>query len=98
MFSRINAKMPSRFTLNFGAYAKDFSRPGKPTDNGFIDTFNSKLRAESRNAHWLMSLADARETLEHWLSHCNEVRPHSATGYKVPNAIDNPGGATSPSP
>jgi putative transposase len=38
----------------------DFSRPGKPTDNGFIEAFNSKLRAECLNANWFMDLADAR--------------------------------------
>ena len=53
--------------LDLWAYANDvildFSRPGKPTDNGFIEAFNSKLRAECLNAHWFMSLADAREKL-----------------------------------
>jgi len=39
----------------------DFSRPGKPTDNAFIEAFNSKLRAECLNAHWFMSLEDARQ-------------------------------------
>lgn len=41
----------------------DFSRPGMPTDNGFIEAFNSKLRAECLNTHWFMSLAEAREKL-----------------------------------
>ncbi len=52
--------------LDLWAYAKqvtlDFSRPGKPTDNGFIEAFNSKLRSECLNAHWFMSLADAAES------------------------------------
>ena len=39
----------------------DFSRPGKPTENAFIEAFNSKLRAECLNAHWFMSLEDARK-------------------------------------
>lgn len=56
--------------LDLCAYANDvtldFSRPGKPTDNGFIEAFNSKLRAECLNAHWFMDLADAREKLEAW--------------------------------
>jgi transposase InsO family protein len=43
------------------AVTLDFSRPGKPTDNGFIEAFNSKLRAECLNAHWFRNLADARE-------------------------------------
>jgi putative transposase len=56
--------------LGLLAYANavtlDFSRPGKPTDNGFIEAFNSKLRAECLNAHWFLSLADARDRLETW--------------------------------
>ena len=76
----------------------DFSRPGKPTDNGFIEVFNSGLRAECLNAHWFLTLVDAREKLESWRRDTNEVRPHSAIGYNVPIAIHHPGGATSPSP
>jgi Integrase core domain len=70
----------------------------KPTDNGFIEAFNSKLRAECLNTHWFLTLADAREKLEDWRRDYNEVRPHSAIGYNVPIAIHNLGGATSPSP
>jgi putative transposase len=74
----------------------DFSRPGKPTDNGFIEAFNSKLRSECLNAHWFLTLADSREKLETWRRYYNEERPHSAIGYNVPIALHNPGGATSP--
>jgi putative transposase len=87
--------------LDLWAYANDvtlnFSRPGKPTDNGFIEAFNSKLRAECLNAHWFMSLADAREKLDAWRRDYNEVRPHSAIGYNVPIALHYPDGAASPS-
>ncbi|MFY2822381.1 IS3 family transposase [Ruegeria sp. MALMAid1280] len=87
--------------LDLWAYTNDvtldFSRPGKPTDNGFIEAFNSKLRAECLNAHWFMSLADAREKLEDWRRHYNEDRPHSAIGYNVPIAMHYPDGVTSPS-
>ncbi|WP_258125311.1 integrase core domain-containing protein [Brucella anthropi] len=74
----------------------DFSRPGKPTDNGFIEAFNSKLRAECLNAHWFLTLEDAREKLENWRRHYNEDRPHSAIGYNVPIALHNPDGVISP--
>lgn len=88
--------------LDLWAYANDiildFSRPGKPTDNGFIEAFNSKLRAECLNAHWFLTLADAREKLEDWRRHYNEDRPHSAIGYNVPIALQNPGVGTSPTP
>lgn len=76
----------------------DFSRPGKPTDNGFIEVFNSKLRSECLNAHWFMSLADAAEKLEDWRRHDNDDQPHSAIGYNVPSALHFPGGVTSASP
>ena len=70
--------------LDLWAYANgvtlDFSRPGKPTDNGFIEAFNSKLRSECLNAHWFMSLADAREKLEDWRRHYNEDRPTARSG------------------
>jgi len=75
----------------------DFSRPGKPTDNSFIEAFNSKFRAECLNAHWFLTLADAREKVEDWRQYDNELRPHSAIGYKVPITLHNPGDAASPS-
>jgi putative transposase len=87
--------------LDLWAYANDVtldvSRPGKPTDNGFIEAFNSKLRTECLTAHWFMSLADAREKLEDWRRHYNEDRLHSAIGYNVPIAMHYPDGVTSPS-
>jgi putative transposase len=42
----------------------DFSRPGKPTDNAYIEAFNSRLRAECLNASWFLSMADARNRIE----------------------------------
>jgi len=68
----------------------DFSRPGKPTDNAFIESFNGKFRAECLNAHWFMNLDDARSKLEGWRRDYNEVRPHSAIGYKAPITLLNP--------
>jgi len=67
----------------------DFSRPGKPTDNAFIESFNGKFRTECLNAHWFMSLDDAREKLEDWRKDYNEVRPHSSIGNKVPIELVN---------
>ena len=58
--------------LDLWAYQRgvtlDFSRPGKPTDNAFIEAFNGRFRAECLNAHWFLSLADAREKMEDWPS------------------------------
>jgi putative transposase len=88
--------------LDLWAYANnvtlDFSRPGKPTDNAFIEAFNGRFRAECLNAHWFMTLADAREKLEAWRKYYNEERPHGAIGNKVPISLQTPGGAISPSP
>jgi putative transposase len=75
----------------------DFSRPGKPTDNAFIEAFNGRLRAECLNTHWFLSVADAREKLECWRRDYNEVRPHGAIGNKPPAALLQCIGPTSPS-
>jgi putative transposase len=56
----------------------DFSRPGKPTDNPFIESFNGSLRDECLNVHWFMSLEDARQKIETWRQDYNNFRPHSA--------------------
>ncbi len=72
--------------LDLSAYKNevtlDFSRLGKPTDNAFIEASNGRLRAECLNTHWFLTLADAREELEHWRRYYNEVRPHGASGTK----------------
>jgi putative transposase len=86
--------------LDLWAYANgvtlDFSRPGKPTDNAFIEAFNGRLRAECLNAHWFLSLADAGEKLESWRRYYNEVRPHGAIGNKSPITLQNHDGPASP--
>ena len=56
----------------------DFSRPGKPTDNAFIEAFNARLRAECLNESWFLSLEDAREKIETWRRYYNGERPHGA--------------------
>ena len=62
----------------------DFSRPGKPTDNAFIESLNGKFRAECLNANWFLNLDEARRKCEDWRRDYNEVRPHSAIGNRVP--------------
>ncbi|MFX5656596.1 integrase core domain-containing protein, partial [Acinetobacter baumannii] len=44
----------------------DFSRPGKPTDNATVESFNGRLRQECLNEHWFLSLDDARAKIEAW--------------------------------
>lgn len=67
-------------------------------DSAYIEAFNGRFRVECLNPHWFLTLADAREKMEDWRRYYNEVRPHSAIGYNVPIALQNPGGAASPSP
>ena len=58
--------------MDLWAYQRDvtlgFSRPGKPTDNAYIEAFNGKFRAECLNTHWFMGLEDTAEKLEAWPS------------------------------
>ena len=62
----------------------DFSRPGKPTDNALIGSFNGKFRTECLDQHWFLSLADAQEKFEAWRHEYNEHRPHSALDQQTP--------------
>ena len=74
--------------LDLWAYAHkvtlDFSRPGKPTDNAFIESFNSRFRQECLNQHWFLSLEDAKRKIEDWWRDYNSHRPHSSLGYLTP--------------
>ncbi len=58
----------------------DFSRPGKRTDNAFIESFNGKFRAECLNAHWFLSLDDARAKMEEWRRNFNESAHTAPSG------------------
>jgi putative transposase len=65
----------------------DFSRPGKPTDNAYVESFNGTLRAECLDTHWFTTLAEARQIIEAWRLEYNESRPHRAHGERTPNEI-----------
>ena len=62
----------------------DYSRPGKPTDNPFIESFNGSFRDECLNAHWFLSLEDAAEKIEAWRIEYNNFRPHSSLDDMTP--------------
>ena len=64
----------------------EHSRPGKPTDNGFVESFNGKLRDECLNENVFEYLAEARHILEEWRQDYNSKRPHSALGWWSPEA------------
>jgi len=59
--------------------------PGKPQQNGFMESFNGKLRDECLNEHVFTSLAEARRLIEAWRVDYNTERPHSSLGYLTPN-------------
>ncbi len=61
-----------------------FTDPGKPQQNGFIESFNGKFRDECLNEHWFLSLADARRIIEDWRIDYNWNRPHSSLGNLTP--------------
>lgn len=59
-------------------------QPGKPMQNGYIESFNGKFRDECLNEHWFSDLAHARELINQWRIDYNENRPHSSLGYQTP--------------
>ena len=62
-----------------------FIRPGRPVENGFIESFNGRLRDECLNVSWFTSLEDARRKLKRWREEYNQDRPHSALADRTPN-------------
>ena len=62
----------------------DFIRPGRPVQNGYIESFNGRLRDECLNGEIFFNLADAREKIERWRDDYNRTRPHSALGDRTP--------------
>lgn len=60
-------------------------QPGKPMQNGYIESFNGKFRDECLNEHWFTALQQARDIIANWRRDYNEVRPHSSCG-RIPPA------------
>jgi len=86
--------------LDLWAYRRsvilDLSRPGKPTDNAYIESLNGKFRTEGLNVHWFISLDEVRRICEEWRKDYNEVPPHSAIGNKPPMSLMNYSGSHGP--
>lgn len=61
-----------------------FITPGRPMENGYIESFNGKFRDECLNENWFLDLKDAREKIAAWKWDYNHARPHSALGYRTP--------------
>jgi putative transposase len=64
--------------------ALHFITPGRPMENGYIESFHGKFREECLNEHCFLTLDDARETIEDWRIDYNQARRHSALGYLTP--------------
>jgi putative transposase len=64
--------------------ALDFTRPGKPTDNGHIESSNGRLRDECLNVHQFVDLPDAQARIEAWREDYHHHRPHSSLGHLTP--------------
>ena len=62
----------------------DFIRPGKPVENGYIESFNGRLRDECLNVEVFFALTDVRDKLERWRQDYNQVRPHSSLRDSAP--------------
>lgn len=73
--------------LRDAAIGPAFITPGSPWQNGFVESFNGKLRDELLNREWFRSRAEARVLIERWRQFYNEQRPHSAHRYKPPASV-----------
>nr|GME07234.1 IS3 family transposase [Ipomoea batatas]GME07342.1 IS3 family transposase [Ipomoea batatas] len=60
-------------------------QPGKPTQNGFIESFNGRFRDECLNEHWFSDVLHARKIINDWRQDYNESRPHSSLNYQTPS-------------
>jgi len=63
----------------------DYTRPGKPTDNGLIESFNGRLRDEFLNVHEFITLYDLRKKMQAWQYDYNYHRPHGSLGHLTPS-------------
>ena len=68
----------------FNGVGLDFSRPGKPVDNAYIESFNGRVREKCLNLHWFTEMDEVKSILEIWKMEYNMIRPHSSLGYLSP--------------
>jgi putative transposase len=59
-------------------------QPGRPMQNGYVESFNGRFRDECLNANWFATMADAKQKIEAWRQDYNDDRPHSSLGYRAP--------------
>ncbi len=70
--------------LNSLRVKKLFIEPGSPWENGYIESFNGKLRDELLNREVFYTLTEAKVLIEQWRREYNQIRPHSSLGYRPP--------------
>jgi putative transposase len=61
-----------------------YIQPGRPMQNGYVESFNGRFRDECLNANWFQTMNDARQKIEAWRHEYNHERPHSALSYRAP--------------
>lgn len=86
------AEFTSRAMLQWSAersIALQFSDPGKPTQNANVESLNGRIRDELLNLHSFATIAQARTAADAWRLQYNDVRPHSALGYRTPREVAN---------
>ena len=77
--SKVMLKWADETGVQLGFIAK-----GKPTQNGFIESFNGKMRKECLDRHIFRNLVEAKEVIMNWASHYNEERPHRSLNFMAP--------------
>jgi putative transposase len=81
--SEFTAKAVRRWLGRIGVQTL-YIEPGSPWENGYNESFNSKLRDELLNGEIFTTLREAQVLIERWRRHYNTVRPHSSLGYRPP--------------
>ena len=91
-------ELTSNAVLNWAAerVSWHYIQPGKPVQNAFIESFNSKLRDECLNEHFFFGLTEARHLIEAWRQDYNQLRPHSSLGALAPAEYANRQGGGPP--
>lgn len=85
---------PEMTSIDFLAWAHkrgvsiEYIEPGKPNQNAYIESFNSRLRDEHLTEEVFLDLEDAKKKIEKWRREYNQTRPHSALGMKTPNQFE----------
>jgi transposase InsO family protein len=73
--------------LQLKAVGPSFIPPGRPWQNGYVESFHSRFRDECLNREWFLSHQEAAVVIEQWRQAYNTQRPHSALGYKTPAQV-----------